>query len=86
MDSTGNVVPTANNLVQFSIEGEGKIIGVSNGNPLDHDSFKASQRKAFNGLCLAVIQSSQTEGNIRLVAKSEGLKEAAISIITTKRK
>ena len=80
VDSVGNVIPTADNLIQFSIEGEGKIIGVDNGNPLDYDSYQASQRKAYNGMCLAIIQSLRKEGNIKLVAKSQGLKEAIISI------
>jgi len=53
---------------------------VDNGNPLDYDSYQASQRKAYNGMCLAIIQSLRKEGNIKLVAKSQGLKEAIISI------
>jgi len=84
VDSAGNVVPTADNLVQFSIEGEGKIIGVDNGNPLDHDSYQALQRKTYNGLCLAVIQSKQKEGGIKLVVKSKGLKEATILLKAVK--
>ena len=82
IDSSGNIVPTADNLVQFSIKGEGKIIGVGNGNPLDHDSFKASQRKAFNGVCLAIIQSTNDKGQIKLDADSPGLKNASVKIIT----
>ena len=80
VDSSGYMVPTADNLVQFSIEGEGKIIGVGNGNPLDHEPFKAMQRKAFNGLCLAVVQSSEKAGEITLTASSKGLKGTSISI------
>ncbi len=79
-DSSGNVVPTADNLVKFSIEGEGKIIGVSNGNPLDLDSFKADRRKAFNGLCLAVIQSGNKAGSIKFTAQSDGLKGTSDTI------
>ncbi|MGD8777895.1 MAG: glycoside hydrolase family 2 TIM barrel-domain containing protein [Ignavibacteria bacterium] len=83
LDSEGNVVPTVDNLVKFSIEGEGKIIGVGNGNPEDYDSYQASQRKAYHGLALVVIQSTQREGDIKLVATSEGLKEATITIKTS---
>lgn len=80
LDSQGNIVPTADNLVQFTIEGEGKIIGVGNGDPYDHHSFKISERNAFNGLCQVVIQSTRKSGSIKLNAKSEGLKEANISL------
>lgn len=82
VDENGNVVPTADNLVQFDIEGEGKIIGVGNGNPIDHSSFKASERKAFNGLALVVVQSDQDVGDIRLIAESEGLQDAEISFFS----
>ncbi len=80
VDADGNIVPTANNLVKFFIEGEGKIIGVDNGNPQDHNSYKINQRNAFNGLCLAIIQSTNKPGKIKLIAKSDGLKEAFVEI------
>ena len=80
LDSDGNIVPTADNLISFSVEGEGKIIGVGNGNPLDYDSYQALQRRTYNGLALVVIQSTQNEGNIKLTAKAEGLKTSAITI------
>jgi len=84
VDSNGNVVPTADNLLEFSIEGEGNIIGIDSGSPIDHNSFKTMERKAYNGLCLAVVQSKQKEGSIKLVVKSKGLKEAAISLEAVK--
>jgi beta-galactosidase len=73
-DDKGRVVPTADNLVKFSIEGPGKIKGVGNGDPNSHEPDKASQRMAFNGYCLVLIQSDKTTGEIRLKASSETLK------------
>ncbi len=92
VDATGIVVPTADKLVHFKIEGNGRLIGVDNGNPVDHDSFKADpstqlrtgQRRAFNGLCLAILQSTHKPGRIRLKARSEGLKEATVEIMSVK--
>jgi beta-galactosidase len=80
VDADGNIVPTADNLVSFAIEGSGRIIGVDNGNPQDHDSYQAQQRRAFNGLCLAVLQSSGEPGRIRFTAHSQGLKEASVEV------
>jgi len=80
VDTDGNVIPNADNLVKFFIEGEGKIIGVDNGNPQDHNSYKINQRNAFNGLCLAIIQSTRKPGKIKLIVKSDGLKEAFVEI------
>ncbi len=72
-DDKGRVVPTADNLVKFSIEGPGRIIGTGNGNPTSHEPDKASQRKVFNGYCMVLIQSEKTAGEIRLKASSEAL-------------
>ncbi len=80
LDKDGNIVPRADNMVKFKIEGEGKIIGVDNGSPISHEPFKADYRKSFNGLCLAVVQSSAKAGKIKLTATSEGLETATVEI------
>ncbi len=77
-DARGRVVPTAGNLVTFSIEGPGKIIGTGNGNPSSHEPDKASQRMAFNGYCMVLIQTDKRAGDIRLKATSGELKEAGV--------
>jgi len=73
-DAKGRVVPTADNLVKFSVEGPGKIIGVANGNPNSHEPDKASQRMAFNGYCMVLVQSDKTKGEVSLKASSPALK------------
>lgn len=83
LDNSGNLVPDADNLVNFSVEGEGTLVGVDNGSPVSHESFKAKNRKAMNGLCLAVVQSSNRAGEIKVKATSEGL-EASEVLIRTK--
>ena len=80
VDQEGRVCPNADNLVKFKIEGEGVIAGVGNGNPVSHEYFKANERKAFHGLCLAVVQSKREQGKIRLSAESEGLQAAEVFI------
>ena len=80
VDSHGTPVPRADNLIHFNIEGEGKIIGVDNGSQTSDESFKVNFRKAFNGLCLAVIQSTEKAGKITLKAVSDGLGEETIAI------
>lgn len=83
-DAKGRVVPTANNLVKFSIEGPGKIIGVANGNPSSHEPDKASQRMAFNGYCMVLVQSDKQAGEIKIKALSENLKGTEVVIKTIK--
>jgi len=80
VDQEGRICPNADNLVKFKIKGGGIIAGVDNGNPISHEFFKASERKAFHGLCLVVIQSKPEPGAIRLSAESEGLQAADLLI------
>lgn len=80
LDASGNPVPEADNLIDFSISGPGFIAGVDNGLQTSMESFKASHRKAFNGLCLAIIQSSGKEGKILLKASSKELEGASVLV------
>jgi beta-galactosidase len=80
VDKEGNLVPDADNLIEFKIAGVGQIAGTDNGNETDLESFKAPQHKAFNGLCLAVIQATNKSGSIQLTASSEGLPSTTIVI------
>ena len=84
MDENGLVVPNAGNLVEFKVEGEGVLIGTDNGNPSDKTQMKSKARSAFNGLALAVIQSTRKSGIIRLTATSDELKQAVLQITTSK--
>jgi beta-galactosidase len=84
VDKEGRVCPNATNLVKFKIKGEGFIAGVDNGNPISHEHFKASERKAFHGLCLAVVQSKAKSGKILLSAESDGLQAAEVVIQVNK--
>jgi len=81
VDAKGNIVPTADNLINFKISGEGKLIGLDNGNPMDHESYKSERRQVFNGLGLAIIQAGKSSGKITLTATSEGLNGGEIEII-----
>lgn len=80
LDAQGNIVPDAENLVQFTLEGEADIAGVDNGNPISHESFKAPQRKAFHGLCLLVVKSRQQAGTVKVNASAEGLPPASLTL------
>jgi len=79
LDSEGNIVPYANNNIEFQITGKAQIIGVENGNMLEVGPVKSNQRKAFNGLCMAIIQS-KTPGKVKISATSPGLESAPLEI------
>ncbi|WP_158827500.1 glycoside hydrolase family 2 TIM barrel-domain containing protein [Mucilaginibacter lacusdianchii] len=79
VDKDGNVVPDADNLVNFIVKG-GKLAGVDNGSPVSMESFRASNRKAFHGLCLAILQASAKASTIELTATAAGLPASKITI------
>ncbi|HEY1575720.1 MAG TPA: beta-galactosidase GalA [Terracidiphilus sp.] len=79
-DAQGRVVPITNNEVSFKVSGAGKLIGVGNGDPTDQSPDKGSTRKAFGGLCMAVVQSTKTAGEITVEANASGLTSAAVTI------
>jgi beta-galactosidase len=84
VDKDGNMVPTADNLVNFALEGEGFIAGVDNGYQASMEPFKANYRMAFNGMCLAIVQNNGHSGTIKLKATSKGLQSAEVVVNCTK--
>jgi beta-galactosidase len=79
-DAEGRVVPETNNEVAFAISGSGMLIGVGNGDPTSHESDRGSSRKAFSGLCMAIVQSKKDAGSITVEATSPGLTPASVTI------
>lgn len=85
MDRQGREVPDAANLIRFSLKGDGKIIGVGNGDPSSHEPDKyltdsAWQRSLFNGKAQAIIQAGKTAGKLVFEAKGEGLRSGSTEI------
>jgi len=80
LDNKGRLVPDANNPVTFQLAGGGRILGVVNGNPSDHDPDRANQRRAFHGRCIVIIQAGPRPESLKLTATSSGLKPAAIRL------
>jgi beta-galactosidase len=78
LDKDGNVVPDADNLVNFKINGNAFIASVDNGDEVSHDPFKADYRKAFHGLALAIVQAKETPGDINFTATADGLQSASL--------
>ena len=72
VDAGGLEVPTACDMLEFSVEGCGELYGVDNGNAADTLSLKGSRKALFNGKALAVIRSKKGEkGTVTLSVKSD---------------
>lgn len=79
-DAQGRVLPTTDNVVKFTVMGAGKLIGVGNGDPTDHESDRGTVRKAFGGYCMALVQSANAPGTLSVKAESAGLTAASVTI------
>lgn len=84
VDKNGNVVPYADDLIQFKINGPGKIAGMDNGYEADTESFQGNKHKAWKGLCLAIIRSTNKNGIITITALSDNLKSNELKIQSKK--
>jgi beta-galactosidase len=88
LDKDGRPVPTADNLIAFNVSGEGKLIGVGNGDPNCQESDKESRRSLFSGLAQVIVQSSKRPGEIRIEAMKSGWDGPELTpaklVITTK--
>jgi beta-galactosidase len=84
-DKKGREVPDANNLIEFSLKGNGKMLGVGNGDPSSHEPDQYTdgkwKRKLFSGKCQLIVQSGTIHGTLEVIAKGDNLVEAKAWII-----
>jgi beta-galactosidase len=80
LDAEGRPVPTANHLLTFAVAGPGRLIGVDNGDPASHEPFAGPRRHAFNGLCLAIVQTTGEAGGLSISAAADGLAPAYVAV------
>jgi beta-galactosidase len=80
-DRDGRTVPRANDQVRFTIEGPGRIVATDNGDPTSFEPFQSPDRRAFNGLALAVVSATRAaSGTIKVMASAPGLRSASTDI------
>ena len=86
-DSKGRVVPNACPILTFQLNGEGRILGVGNGDPsyLGEDHPKGKDCKtfsipAFNGLAQVVVQSGHVPSSLTLSCSAEKLKTGSLTL------
>lgn len=87
VDKEGNMAYGANNRLNYTLEGNGKIVGLDNGNAADTDRYKpetdkSGTRNAFNGKALVIVQSTKDAGEMTLTVSGEGLESKSININT----
>lgn len=80
LDKKGNFVANANNRVFVEVTGAARLVGLDNGDSTDYEQYKGISRRLFSGRLLAVIAAKNQGGEITVKARSEGLKEAVLTL------
>ena len=80
VDADARRVPTADNEVSIELQGDGKLIGMDNGDPRSHEDYRSNRCRAFHGLCLAIIKPIKS-GSIHIAATSPSLKSATAQVV-----
>jgi beta-galactosidase len=73
VDAQGRLVPTADSPITIEVYGQGRLLGMCNGDPSSHEAQKTNLHRCFNGLAVALVQSTERAGEIRLEASSPDL-------------
>jgi beta-galactosidase len=84
VDANGITVPRAGDLISFNVSGPGVIACVDSGDTVSHEPFQASERRAFQGECVAFVKASAAAGKIILTASAPGLASGSVTIKAAK--
>ena len=80
VDASGVVIPDAADLITFKVSGPGRVVAVDSGDNSSHEPFQATERRAFQGRCFAVLRADAPTGRINVTASAEGLAPGSLSI------
>ncbi len=69
-DRDGVTVPDAADPLEVTVSGGARVVATDNGDPTSFEPFQSSRKKAFNGLCLAIIAADGKPGTEYVVTAS----------------
>ncbi|WP_028608568.1 glycoside hydrolase family 2 TIM barrel-domain containing protein [Paenibacillus harenae] len=81
-DEEGHPVDNANNRVRVEVTGEGRLLGLDNGDSTDFDPYKGVSRRLFSGKLMAIIGATLQPGKIRIEVSSEGMPSEAAEFVS----
>ena len=82
VDKDGNECPTATNQLKFEVKGKGDFKVVCNGDATSLEMFHLPTMKLFSGKLVVTVQSTKEAGQMKLIVKGKGLKDAEIVLET----
>ena len=82
VDGDGILDPHSRHLVNYHLDGPGKIRAIDNGDMSDHTPYGATSKEVRRGKQLLILQAGSEPGDLIINASAEGLKPATVKIKT----
>jgi beta-galactosidase len=83
VDANGVIVPSASDLITFNVTGAGRVVAVDSGDNTSHEPFQATQRRAFQGRCFALLKADKPRGRVTVTASAPGLAGGTVTVEIT---
>jgi beta-galactosidase len=80
VDANGVIVPSASDLITFTVKGPGRVVAVDSGNNASHEPFQATERRAYQGRCFALLKATGPRGRINVTAAAPLLTPGSVSV------
>lgn len=79
-DRKGRLVPNADALIKFDVQGAGTLLATCSADLKDESAYTDSRRKAWKGRAMAVIKAGKVKGKLQVTAHGQGLKKASVTV------
>lgn len=83
-DEDGNFVQTDDKILTVTVEGDGKFLGIDNGDLRREKSFAGNTLRTYFGKALVIVQSTRKAGTMQVKIKIDGIDEPYILNIESK--
>jgi len=82
VDDAGTLQPHSNQMVNYQLDGPGRIRVIDNGDLSDHTLPSSSAREVRKGKQLLILQAGSEPGDLIISASADGLKPSRVKIKT----
>lgn len=83
VDKEGNLCPHDSREISFTVQGAGQYKAAANGNSVCLTPFQSPVMPLFSGQLTALVQASETPGEILFEASAKGVKKARLVLTST---
>ena len=80
VDVEGTLCPKSDTKFNVRVEGAAELVGISNGNPVDYDSFADAAHRLFNGCATFVLRSTHGQEKVRVTIESNGFSDSIVEL------